>query len=298
MRTSRRWKIAGVAGVLAIAAAAWTVLHYHVFDGTASTPLSIEEARDRYREVATSTVDPSTTTAATPSTAPATTSAAPASASATSSTSSTSSPSSAVVPQLPPLGVYVYTTSGRDEVDALGGAHHDYPATTTITVTPSECGVLQRWDVLQERWEAWDRCIDGDTIRQPARTTSDQFFGQTQTDSYTCTGDARPIDAPVGTTWIITCVQGAEADVHTGEIIGTESLTVGDHGVPTLHVRVSITTADTPSDVQTIDTWYQSGSDLVIAQTAHSATSNPSPIGAVHYVEDYEIHLTSLTPLT
>ena len=40
------------------------------------------------------------------------------------------------------------------------------------------------------------------------------------------------------------------------------------------------------------------GTDLIIAQTAASATTNPTQVGPVHYTENYEIHLDSLVPLT
>lgn len=291
MRLSRRWKIAGGVVIVVAGAATWTVMHYHLLDGTNSTPLSVEEARERYRDSTSTTADTQPATTLTVGTTIATS----ASTSSTSSTPSTSLPP--VDAQLPALGVYVYTTTGGDAVDALAGAHHDYPATTTITVTASDCGVLQRWDLLQERWEEWVRCIDGDSISQPARTTFDSFFGQTQTDAYVCTGESRPVDAPPGTTWTTSCVQGDDTDVYDGTVIGTETQQVDGQDVPTMHVRVAITTSE-PSDVQTIDTWYQAGSDLVIAQTASAATTNPSPIGAVHYTENYEIRLTSLTPLT
>jgi hypothetical protein len=202
------------------------------------------------------------------------------------------------VAELPEPGVYTYTTSGRDSVDALGGAHHDYPATTTITVTRSGCGVVQRWDVLVERWEEWHRCADGDAVREPARTTYDQFFGQGQTDSYTCTGDARPADAATGTTWVASCVQGDDVEIRHGEVVGTESLTVGETAVDTLHVKVTITVDDYPDDTRIVETWYRTGTDLVVAQRALASTTNPSPIGDVHYEESYEIHLDSLAPLT
>lgn len=295
MAVSRRWRFGVVGAIIVVGAPLWTVEHYHLFDRSTSTPISIQQARDRYRDL-TSTTQPAAVV--TPPTAPASTS--PASTSSTSSTS-TSSTSTTVAPvdaRLPPLGVYVYTITGGDAVDALSGAHHDYPATTTITVTASDCGVRQRWDVLVERWEEWVRCVDGDAVVQPARTTSDQFFGQTQTDAYTCTGDSRPVDAPAGTSWVTTCVQGdKDHDVYTGEVVGTETSTVGGVDVQTLHVRVTIANG-TASDSQVIDTWYQVGTDLVIAQTAQAATTNPSPIGSVHYNENYEIRLTSLSPLT
>jgi hypothetical protein len=193
--------------------------------------------------------------------------------------------------------VYTYTTTGHDSVDALGGAHHEYPATTTITVTTNGCGVTQRWDVLVERWEEWQRCADGASVREPARTNYDEFFGQGQTDAYTCTGDARPVDAPAGTTWTETCTEDGDTETRHGQVVGTEPQQVGGQTVQTLHVRVDITNAY-PNDTQVVETWYLAGTDLVVAQQAHAGTTNPSPIGDVHYDEAYEIHLDSLTPLT
>jgi hypothetical protein len=193
--------------------------------------------------------------------------------------------------------VYVYTTTGRDSVDALDGGHHDYPATTTITVTPTACGVQQRWDILEQRWEEWQRCVDGDGVSEIGRTNYDEFFGQSQTDVWACEGQQRPLDAAAGTTWSTTCASGSTSDRYDGVVIGTERQTVDTSTVDTLHVRVTIT-GDAPSDHQIIDTWYLAGADLVVAQTATVATSNDSEIGTVHYAETYEIHLTSLTPLT
>ncbi len=39
----------------------------------------------------------------------------------------------------------------EEEVDALVGSRHAYPSESTITVRPGGCGVLMRWDVLEER---------------------------------------------------------------------------------------------------------------------------------------------------
>lgn len=277
----------------------WTVRHFHLLDRGSSTPLSVDDARERYRESASttlvaSTAPPPTNTVAPDTVAPDTV------APVTSDTATIAPATTETIPhvELPTPGVYTYATTGRDSVDALGGAHHEYPATTTITVTTSGCGVLQRWDVLVERWEEWQRCVDGGAVREVARTTYDQFFGQGQTDAYVCTGDARPVDAPVGATWTSSCAQGDDVEVRTGEVVGTESLTVGDVTVDTVHVKVTITVSEYPDDTRIVETWYGAGSDLVVAQRAVASTTNPSPIGEVHYEETYEIHLQSLTPLT
>ncbi len=255
------------AALLVIGIGVGAAQYMHLFAGTDSTPVPLDHTKQHYD------------------------------ASTSSSVSEGTVQPSASTEQFPPPGVYVYATTGRDSIDALNGAHHDYPTTTTITVTPTACGVQQRWDVLEQRWEEWQRCADGTGVSEPQRTNYDEFFGQSQTDTWMCSGDARPLAAAAGTTWTRTCTSGAATDNYVGVVVGTEPQEVGPSTVDTLHVRITITD-DTSSDSQVIDTWYSTGSDLVIAQTSSVATSNSSPVGTVHYTERYEIHLTSLTPLS
>jgi hypothetical protein len=211
----------------------------------------------------------------------------------------TAPPAAPELDVLPASGVYVYDTQGGDRIDALAGDHHDYPATTTITVTASGCGVLERWDVVEERWESWQRCLtaDGASIAEPARTNYDEFFSNGQTDARTCTGDARPLAAVPGTTWTTTCTEGDASETHAATVVGVEQRNVGSQQVITLHVTVSVTDADA-EDLQTIDTWYLAGTDLVIAQTSTDHSVNASPVGDVHYDEQYSITLRALQPVT
>jgi hypothetical protein len=255
------------AGLLLIGLSFGAARHLHLFSDNRSTPLTVEEVKQRYENSTSSTT-----------------------------IGAGSSPPPAVS-RLPAPGVYTYATKGGDSVDALSGAHHDYPATTNITVTPMACGVQQRWDVLDERWETWQRCDEGSGIREPGRTSYDRFFGQPQTDTYVCTGAPRPLAAVAGTTWTTKCISGSATNIYDGVVVGNELQNVGASTVDTLHVRINIID-DTPSDSQVIDTWYLTESDLVVAQTSTSATSNTSPIGTVHYAENYEMHLASLTPLS
>ena len=61
-----------------------------------------------------------------------------------------------------PPGVYVYATDGFEQTDALRGATHKYPGTSTITVTGAPCGVRLRWDVLEGRSTTWIACTGPD----------------------------------------------------------------------------------------------------------------------------------------
>ena len=259
-----RWS---AAGLLVIGLGVGAAQRLHVFAGNDSTALPAGEAQQRYDDSTSST-----SSSAGPGTTPTTT-----------------------VGRLPAPGVYLYATTGRDSVDALNGAHHDYPATTTITVTPTPCGVQQRWDILEQRWQEWQHCTEGPGVSETGRTNYDEFFGQSQTDTWLCSGAPRPLEAAGGTTWSTTCTSGSTTNTYDGLVVGTEKQPVGTSSIDTFHVRVTITD-DKPSDSQIIDTWYVPSTDLVVAQTSTVATTNDAQVGTVHYAETYEIHLTSLTP--
>jgi hypothetical protein len=268
MKRRRFHRSVAVGAVVIVGVAGATAQHFKLFTRNTSTPVPVAQVQRRYGESTSTSVGVTATTATQPAAG-----------------------------KFPEPGVYVYTTTGRDSIDAMTGAHHDYPATTTITVTTSDCGVQQRWDVLVERWEEWQRCADSEGVRETRRTNFDEFFGQSQTDTWICNGDPRPFGAPAGTAWTTLCVNGTAPETHSGVVLGAETMTVGTTTVDAVHVRVTITDDITP-DHQVIDTWYLRGSDLVVAQTSTAATSNDTVLGTVHYEEMYEIHLTSLTPLT
>jgi hypothetical protein len=202
---------------------------------------------------------------------------------------------------LPEPGVYVYRTSGFDTADALGGAEHAYPSSTTITVRADGCGVTTRWDVAVERWDETTACSTDTGIARRAFVAFHQFFGVDDTDHDRCTGDPRPLGVEQGTTWTFQCVQDEDESVTqwSGTVLGADVVTVGETPVPAEHV-VLMTSGD-PDDPRDndmrIETWYAAGTDLIVREVGSRRTTDPSPIGDVHYEEQYEIGLTALEPL-
>jgi len=88
-------------------------------------------------------------------------------------------------------GVYVYDTKGFEQTNALGGARHDYPAESTITVQHGGCGWTTRWQPLQERWEQWQflRCR---RRRRDHHQPPEQCITSSSTGSSSRTSTARP----------------------------------------------------------------------------------------------------------
>ena len=103
----------------------------------------------------------------------------------------------ATAPSLVEPGVYRYATTGWEDIDALNGARHDYPAETAITVTAEGCGVRLRWDALRERRDEWRLCPTEEGIElQPDAIQYHEFFQQPQLEHLDC--DRSVVVVPAG----------------------------------------------------------------------------------------------------
>jgi len=253
--------------------------------GSTTTQVALGDAVSHFR--ATSSTDAVTTTAA----RAAPTSALPAPLPAPSST--------APLPtaHLPAPGVYVYATTGSDSVDALTGAHHAYPAQTTVTVTPLGCGVRVRWDAAKQRWDSWDRCLAGGGITTTAYRSYREFFGIGNENDYVCTGTALPVGAGAGTTWSMACRRGTtDTSAFSGTVVGSEPVTVAGTVVAAVHVHDDVTVSGASKGTETLDQWIDPATGLVLREKGTTDTTQGTVVGRTHYHESYELDLTSLTP--
>ncbi len=162
-------------------------------------------------------------------------------------------------------GVYLYRTSGEESVDALRGAHHTYPATTTITVARTACGLRLTWRALETRSDAWTIC--GGRIQQIDEVHT--FFGSRDETIYVCHGS-------------LACRSGR------GRLTGTLVSKGGS-----LALRGRITGGD--SGTETI-VWRFGHGGVPERVTLESSTSRPLFIGRVRYRERAELRLSSATP--
>jgi hypothetical protein len=217
----------------------------------------------------------------------------------TGATTSTVAPSTTVLPlrTLPPLGVYRYATQGEESVDALGGATHHYPAETTITVTSDGCGVLFRWDALQERRDEWRLCATAQGLVQGDGLQFHEFFGQPDPEDVVCPKVPVMLPAVVepGPAVEFDCTLEGDPWVVYWHVIGHETRSVAGTPVDTVHVQQSVKDTVDMGEQSTVD-WYLDDHGLPIAVTETKRSKSPSPIGAVLYQENYTLALESLTP--
>lgn len=126
----------------------------------------------------------------------------------TAATASTTSPRAPALQSTgPTAGVYVYATRGYEETSALGGARHQYPAQSTVTVQRSACGWTERWQPLQERWDQWTLCEAPAGEYGSHFTTFHQFFQRSQQQDFDCPPSTLflPSDPQPGQRWHATC---------------------------------------------------------------------------------------------
>jgi hypothetical protein len=201
---------------------------------------------------------------------------------------------------LPADGVYLYNTTGSEEVDILGGAHHDYPAQTTITVQRAGCGLVTRWDAIRERWDERRSCLVD--RRQDVREVIQyhEFFGTADERHFTCDPGSfdRPADETPGATWTVRCATDDTVATTTLTLVGVESVDVGGQSVEALHVR-SVTSVDgATKGTQRFESWLLRTNGLLVRRVSTNDSISNSPFGKTHYREHYELRLTSLQPQT
>jgi hypothetical protein len=201
-----------------------------------------------------------------------------------------------------PPGVYVYETSGSESVSALGGTTHDYPPTSTITVTASSCGMALRWDVLQTRTTTAEVCVDDDppvVQRLAGWTEVHQFFGRDDETTWTCASSPWLVAGDTAaTTFEHSCDGGDTEQTGTVEVVGEETVDVGGVDVQATHVRLEAEEQGAARGEVVEERWLEPETGLPLRLSYRVRTDNASLIGNVVFEERYELTLTSLEPRT
>lgn len=195
-------------------------------------------------------------------------------------------------------GVYVYDTKGFEEVSVLGGARHEYPEQTTMTVERTECGADVRWDALEQRWDRWTTCALGRGIELRQFVTYHEFFKQVDSKTYVCPKGAmlRPSSDAAGTKTSGSCDSGEARVVINAKIVATEKVTVGDHALSAVHVRIDEVLTGATRGTRAVDSWYVPDTALLLKRKAVTDVDSKSAFGFTHYREEIEMTLSSLEP--
>jgi len=196
-------------------------------------------------------------------------------------------------------GVYVYGTSGFESIDALSGVRHDYPAETTITVIVEGCGVLLRWDALQERSEEFRLCLTPAGIELQTQSLQyHEFFDQETPETVVC-------DVPVLLVPVVNEPPEPVAQICTiedrpwlpvWEVLEPDVRDVDGESVDVRHVRMTIDDNDHNFEHYVAD-WLLAPSGLPIELSVLKQSRSSSVVGDVVYDEVVELALVSVDPL-
>ncbi len=189
-------------------------------------------------------------------------------------------------------GIYVYDTSGYDEIDALGGARHDYPSLTYVVIEEGDCGPVVRWYAVAERWFQWEHC--GPNFGVTTTTNYHEWFHIPDRGEVSC---ATPVFPPEGeTSWTTVCDDGETVSMDHATFVGMETLTIGGEPVETVHIRIEGTSTGTSVATTTTDEWRLPGTALVVRRQFDDDSVNDTRIGTVHFTEHVVAQLRSLLP--
>jgi hypothetical protein len=170
-------------------------------------------------------------------------------------------------------GELVYDTTGFEQIDALGGARHEYPARTNVSVRRSGEGcTVFRWRPLEGRIYEWELC-GGDLRRF---TELHRFFGNDDRRSYRC--EAR---------------SSIEAGWHCSALGTTETATVVLSEPRHVRLRTVLTGKTTGSGMREV--WLRADG-VPLRMLVENVSATPSVLGAVHYRERYELRLRGSSP--
>ncbi len=194
-------------------------------------------------------------------------------------------------------GVYLYKTRGEESVDALGGATHQYPKATSITVVTVPCGMRLLWQPFEERSATWTLCATGSGIELSGWEVAHEFFGQSDRTSYVCTESVLvPTQEATGAS-TFRCSSGSGRQEGETRVVGVEEVAVAGSPLRAIHVRTVGRVAGGDSGTETTDWWLDERSGLPLRIGLLNRTSRSILIGEVHYSENADLRLRSTEPL-
>lgn len=202
-------------------------------------------------------------------------------------------------PVVAPAGVYVYATSGFEEI-GLPGGRRGYPERTTMTIRHTDCGADIRWDVFEERWALWETCSPHRGIELRAFTTHHEFFRQTEHRRYECTpgSELRPSAEATGSAAHGQCDDGHATVELTSVIVGTEAVEVGGTRVEAVHVRFDEVLTGNTTGTRSGDSWFRSSDGLLLRRTSVTDVESETVVGHTSYREEVTLDLLNLEPRT
>ena len=300
-RRRRRWPSAAVCSLAVLVLVADVAV---ITLRDRATPVTLEDAVERFREEVTATEDgpaaPRQTAnpagvASPPTAGPGTT--------APSEPDEAGSPtaSTSLAEDLRPAnGVYRYRTAGGEEVPFIN-ASRSYPSETTATVVRGRgCGWNLRVDLLAEHTDSYDMCSTAEGLAVPGLTITIEWFLIRRSISLTCY-PAIPlvvVGAPAGVARTSRC---SGDDISTAMRVtdqGTADVRVGATTVRAMKVAMHMDISGMFAGGADYELWLEPSSGLLLRIRRSVDAEGQTPLGRQRYLEHHDSTLLDLTPST
>ncbi len=200
----------------------------------------------------------------------------------------------------PAEGVYPQATEGYEYTDALGGSRHDYPRETSITLRRGGCGIVERWQPLQERYDESEMCSQGETVSIFVYKKYNEFFQRSQLLVYNCPGGAKVFHRgqPVGATWTWTCNSNDSQIDALVTVVGFETVNVGGRPIEAVRMRYDSKITGSSRGTQVQERLLERSTGYVVSVKVDVKVRTNSPFGEVGYEEHYVLQAKSMQPRT
>jgi hypothetical protein len=200
--------------------------------------------------------------------------------------------------EIPPFGVYRYATDGSESIDTTAfSTAHNYDGVSTIALTPSRCGIRERWQPLVERWTEGNLCVGADSTHVVWVRDFHEFFGRSKEVSYDCTGGYAPYAGQLrpGDRWQTRCTSDQGTVVSRVEVVGLESVRVAGEPIEAVHLRARATLDGDPDGSDVRDSWIRRSDGLLLRRTDRSK-AHVDVAGGGDFEERYELRLLGTEP--
>lgn len=197
-------------------------------------------------------------------------------------------------------GVYVYDTTGQEQVNKPDKTTHTYPHRSTVTASGSPCDASLLWQPIEGRSLEITGCYDQGAFRVTGMSTTQTFFGYRTSSVYTCPGKniAMPASPKADSSWHFACDAARSHAAIAVTVVGTEARTVENTTLQTWHVRFDTDLTGATRGTESYDFWFSSRDALPIAINSATDVMQDTSFGSVHYVESFALSLAQLHPHT
>ncbi|KAA0234867.1 MAG: hypothetical protein EDR02_07630 [Actinobacteria bacterium] len=213
-----------------------------------------------------------------------------------------------VVKLRPAEGLYVYAGEGTERISFPPHSQEDGEQMPASVVHNADGCWTFKIDYNEWHWQDWLFCPDEDRMMETVGHTFQKWdfvaFTIENLSTFECEPPNAMIDphAEPGDSWTQSCVgtneqvPGSTTTSGSYELVGTETLTVGDEEVQAYHYRQERQITGAQDGSQQSDWWFSTANGLPLKTIRGLVVDTDSPLGTITYTEDGTYELTSLAP--